>query len=163
MAVVGQIREGELRPDQLEIGKVYRIEYYIPYHQLEESYLARFDKMHSTYMEFTIVAYGTRPKPSLPEDPGDRTEYIPFNFNLNTDDYYWRFFQTAEDRLVAPLRQQALQNLLEKKLGNETAWGVTYGLLAPSKKSGGRKYKTRKTKLRKIRRKNKSRKNRRRR
>ena len=164
MADEGQIPGGELRPDQLEIGKVYRIHYY-ENTQLEESYLARFDKisstsLHGAYMEFTIVAYGTHQNPSLPEDPGDSTEFIPFNTNPR-DRYYWRFFQTAQDRLVAPLRQQALQKVFDERIGLDkaTGWGLTDGWFAPSKKSGGRKYKTRQTKLR---RKNKSRKNRRR-
>ena len=162
MADEGQIPGGELRPDQLEIGKVYRIHYY-ENTQLEESYLARFDKisstsLHGAYMEFTIVAYGTHQNPSLPEDPGDSTEFIPFNTNPSR--YYWRFFQTAQDRLVAPLRQEALQKLLSKMVDPVTAYGLSNGWFAPSKKSGGRKYKTRKTKLR---RKNRSIKNRRRR
>lgn len=159
MSAVKQRPRGELRQDELQIGKVYRIESYIPYHQLEESYLARFDNISGPIMEFTIVAYGTRPRPSLPEDPGDRTEFIPLGSNKNTDNYYWRFFQTAQDRLVAPLRQQALQKVFDEKIGLDkaTAWGLTNEWFAPSKKSGGRKYKTRKTKLR---RKNKSRKNR---
>ena len=162
MADEGQIPGGELRPDQLEIGKVYRIHYY-ENTQLEESYLARFDKisstsLHGAYMEFTIVAYGTHQNPSLPEDPGDSTEFIPFNTNPSR--YYWRFFQTAQDRLVAPLRQEALQKLLSKMVDPVTAYGLSNGWFAPSKKSGGRKYKTRKTKLR---RKNRTRKNRRRR
>ncbi len=148
--------EGELRSGQLELGKVYRIHYYGPINKLEETYLARLDKL-GPIMLFTIVAYGTREKP-LTERSTPETEFIPFDTNP-THNYYWRFFQTAQDRIVPRFEQQALQSVHEKRLDKESAYGLSDGLFAPSKKSGGRKYKTRQTKLR---RKNRTRKNRRR-
>jgi hypothetical protein len=151
--------EGELRSDQLELGKVYRIHYYGPINKLEETYLASLDKL-GPIMLFTIVAYGTREKP-LTERSTPETEFIPFNTN-QTHNYYWRFFQTAQDRIVPQFEQQVLQSVFEKRLDKASAYGLTKDLLAPSKKSGGRKYKTRQTKLRMIRRKNRTRKNRRR-
>jgi len=160
MAAVGQIREGELRTDQLEIGKVYRMEQYVrpnpgAQHQLMDQSLVRFKKRWGggdIFMEFTIVAPGTDTFRS------GLNITIPFDTNP-THNYYYRFFQTAEDRLVAPLRQQALQEVFNKRVDPVTAWGLTDGWFAPSRKSGGRKYKTRQTKLR---RKNRTRKNRRR-
>ena len=150
--------EGELRSDQLELGKVYRIHYYGPNNKLEESYLARFDRP-GLVMLFTIVAYGTREKPSTDRSTPD-TEFIPFGTN-QTQNYYWRFFQTAQDRIVSQFEQRALESAFEKNLdlGKAATWGLTRDLLGPSKKSGGRKYKTRGTKLR---RKNRTRNNRRR-
>ena len=163
MATFGQIREGELRTDQLEIGKVYRMEQYVrpnpgAQHQLMDQSLVRFKKRwgHADiFMEFTIVAPGT--------DTFRSGQNIPIPFDTNpTHNYYYRFFQTAEDRIVNPFKQRALESVFEKKLdlGKAATWGLTKDLLAPStKKSGGRKYKTRQTKLR---RKNRTRKNRRR-
>ena len=162
MAEVGQTREGELRTDQLEIGKVYRMEQYVrpnpgAQHQLMDQSLVRFNKHFGSgdiFMDFTIVAPGTGPWRS--------GEDILIDSDTNPrDNYHYRFFQSTEDRLVAPLRQQALQKVFDEKIGLDkaTAWGLTNEWFAPSKKSGGRKYKTRQTKLR---RKNKSRKNRRR-
>ena len=166
MSAFGQIREGELRPDQLEIGKIYRLEQYgrptrgSP-RQLMSISLARFNKNWGTgwesgfsFMEFTIVAPGTSPW-----SPG-RTIDIVSDTNP-THNFYWRFFQTAQDRIVPQFEQRALESVFEKKLdlGKAATWGLTKDFLAPSKKSGGRKYKTRQTKLR---RKNRTRKNRRR-
>ena len=159
MATFGQIREGELRPDQLEIGKVYRMEQYrrpnpgAP-HQLMDQSLGRFDKIWggAIFMEFTIVAPGTSDFP--------RGRKIDILFDTNpTHNYYWRFFQTAQDRIVPQFEQQALQSVFEKRLDKASAYGLTKNWLGPSKRSGGRKYKTRQTKLR---RKNRTRKNRRR-
>ena len=160
MAALGQIREGELRTDQLEIGKVYRMEQYVrsnpgAQHQLMDQSLVRFKKRWGhgdIFMEFTIVAPGT--------DTFRLGQNITITSDTNpTDNYYYRFFQTAEDRLVTPFKQQALQEVFSKRVDPATAWGLSDGWFAPSKKSGGRKYKTRQTKLR---RKNKTRKNRRR-
>ena len=160
MATFGQIREGELRTDQLEIGKVYRMEQYVrpnpgAQHQLMDQSLVRFKKRwgHADiFMEFTIVAPGT--------DTFRSGQNIPIPFDTNsTHNYYYRFFQTAEDRIVTPFKQQALQELFNKRVDPATAWGFSNGWFAPSKKTGGRKYKTRQTKLR---RKNRTRKNRRR-
>ena len=164
MAEEGQISKGELTPDQLEIGKVYRIEAYgrlrhgAP-HKLINASLARFnerwrEEYDTSFMKFKIVAPGTGPWRSGQD--------ILIDSDTNPrDNYHYRFFQSTEDRLVAPLRQQALQKVFDEKIGLDkaTAWGLTNEWFAPSKKSGGRKYKTRQTKLR---RKNKSRKNRRR-
>ena len=165
MDVAGQLREGELRPDQLEIGKVYRVEAYgrlrhgAP-HKLINTSLARFkerwrEEYDTSFMKFKIVAPGTGPWRSGQD--------ILIDSDTNPrDNYHYRFFQTAEDRLVAPLRQQALQKLFSKMVDPATAYGLSDGLFAPSKKSGGRKYKTKQTKIRRIRRKNRTRKNRRR-
>jgi hypothetical protein len=109
-------------------------------------------------MEFTIVAPGT---------DTFRPGTIDIKFNTSPmDNYYWRFFQTAEDRLVTPFKQQALQEVFNKRIDPATAWGLSDGWFARNPKraktsgtSGGRKYKTRQTKLR---RKNRTRKNRRR-
>jgi hypothetical protein len=79
--------------------------------------------------------------------------------NSPAHNYYNRYFQTAQDRIVAQFEQRALQSVFEQRLDKASAYGLTKDLLAPSKKSGGRKYKTRQTKLR---RKNRTRKNRRR-
>ena len=161
MAAFGQIREGELRPDQLEIGKVYRMEQYrrpnpgVP-HQLMDQSLGRFDKIWggAMFMEFTIVAPGT--------SDFLRGRKIDILVDTNpTHNYYWRFFQTAQDRIVPQFEQRALESVFEKKLdlGKAATWGLTKDFLAPSKKSGGKKHKTRQTKLRS---KNRTRKNRRR-
>ena len=162
MAAVGQIREGELRTDQLEIGKVYRMEQYVrpnpgAQHQLMDQSLVRFKKRwgdRDIFMQFTIVAPGTDTFRS------GLNITIPFDTNP-THNYYYRFFQTAQDRIVPQFEQRALESVFEKKLdlGKAATWGLTKDFLAPSKKSGGRKYKTRQTKLR---RKNRTRKNRRR-
>jgi hypothetical protein len=157
MAAFGQIREGELRTDQLEIGKVYRMEQYrrpnpgVP-HELMDQSLGRFDKIWggAIFIEFTIVAPGT--------SDFLRGRKIDILFDTNpTHNYYWRFFQTAQDRIVPKFEQQALQSVLEKRLDKASAYGLTKDWLGPSNKSGGRKYKTRQTKLR---RKNRTRKNR---
>lgn len=161
MAAVGQIREGELRPDQLEIGKVYRMEQYVrpkpgAQHRLIDQSLVRFKKRWGygdIFMEFTIVAPGTDTF-RLGEDISITTDTNP------THNYYYRFFQTAQDRIVTPFKQQALQEVFNKRVDPATAWGLSDGWFAPSKKSGGRKRKTRQTKLRRIRRKNRTRKNR---
>jgi len=163
MAVVGQMREGELRPDQLEIGKVYRIEQYGRSshggpHKLIDKSLGRFKQRWgggAIFMEFTIVAPGT--------STFRLGQNIDIMSNTNSrDNYHYRFFQTAQDRIVPQFEQRALESVFEKKLdlGKAATWGLTKDLLAPStKKSGGRKYKTRQTKLR---RKNRTKKNRRR-
>jgi hypothetical protein len=163
MADEGQISKGELTPDQLEIGKAYRIEAYgrlrhgAP-HKLINTSLARFkerwrEEYDTSFMKFKIVAPGTGPWRSGQD--------ILIDSDTNPrDNYHYRFFQSTEDRLVAPLRQEALQKLLSKMVDPVTAYGLSNGWFAPSKKSGGRKYKTRQNKLR---RKNRTRKNRRRR
>ena len=165
MAVEGQIREGELRPDQLEIGKVYRIEQYgrsrhAGPHKLIDKSLGRFKKRWGgagIFIEFTIVA------------PGTSTLRLGQNIDITSttsprDNFHYRFFETAQDRIVPQFEQRALQQVFDKRIGLDkaTAWGLSDGLFAPSKKSGGRKYKTRQTKIRRIRRKNRTRKNRRR-
>lgn len=163
MAAVGQIREGELRTDQLKKGKVYRMEQYVrpnpgAQHQLMDQSLVRFNKHFGsgdTFMEFTIVAPGT--------DTFRSGLGISITSDTNpTHKYYYRFFQTAQDRIVPKFEQRALQEVFNNRVDPATAWGLTDGWIAPSKKSGGRKYKTRQTKLRRIRRKNRTRKNRRR-
>ena len=158
MDTSGQIPEaGELRPDQLEIGKVYRVEQYgrpnieTPHKLLDKS-LARFDgRDNFHYMKFTIVA---------PRSRQGEVIVALMIANSPAHNYYNRYFQTAQDSIVPRFEQRALQSVFEKRLDNATAWGLTKDLLAPSKKSGGRKYKTRQTKLR--RKKNKTKKNRRR-
>jgi hypothetical protein len=158
MDVVGQMREGELKSDQLEIGKVYRVEQYgrpnnYTPHKLLDKSLARFEGRHTFhYMKFTIVAPLSR-----------RGQVIDALMIANSPahNYYNRYFQTAQDGIVPRFEQRALQSVFEKKLdlGKAATWGLTDGWFAPSKKSGGRKYKTRQAKLR---RKNRTRKNRRR-
>jgi len=161
MAAVEQIREGELRTDQLKKGKVYRMEQYVrpnpgAQHQLMDQSLVRFNKHFGsgdTFMEFTIVAPGT--------DTFRSGLGISITSDTNpTHKYYYRFFQTAQDRIVPKFEQRALQEVFNNRVDPATAWGLTDGWIAPSKKSGGRKYKTRQTKIR--RRKNRTRKNRRR-
>jgi hypothetical protein len=161
MDTSGQIPEaGELRPDQLERGKVYRIVEYgrpspkVPHKVLGQS-LARFEGRHTFhYMKFTIVAPLSR-----------RGQVIDALMIANSPahNYYNRYFQTAEDRLVAPLKQQALHKVLASIFPPAEAHILSEGLFAPNpkkaRKSGGRKYKTRQTKLR---RKNRTRKNHRR-
>ena len=160
MDAVGQIREGELRTDQLKKGKVYRMEQYVKpnpgaQHRLIDQSLVRFKKRWGhgdIFMEFTIVAPGT--------DTFRLGEDISITSDTNpTHNYYYRFFQTAQDRIVPKFEQRALQEVFNKRVDPATAWGLTDGWIAPSKKSGGRKYKTRQTKLR---RKTRTRKNRRR-
>ncbi len=162
MDAVGQMREGELRPDQLEIGKVYRIEQYGRSrhggpHKLIDKSLGRFKQRWGSgaiFIEFTIVAPGT--------SIFRLGQNIDIRSNTNPrDNYHYRFFQTAQDRIVPQFEQRALQKVFDEKIGLDkaSAWGLTDGWFAPSKKSGGRKYKTRQTKLR---RKNRTRKNRRR-
>jgi hypothetical protein len=159
MATIEQIPEaGELRPDQLEIGKKYRIVEYgrpspkVPHKVLGQS-LAKFEGRHAFhYMKFTIVAPLSR-----------RGQVIDALMIANSPahNYYNRYFQTAQDGIVPQFEQRALQKVFDEKIGLDkaSAWGLTDGWFAPSKKSGGRKYKTRQARLR---RKNKTRKNRRR-
>jgi hypothetical protein len=159
MDTSGQIPEaGELRPDQLEIGKVYRIVEYgrpsskVPHKVLGQS-LARFEGRHTFhYMKFTIVAPRSR--------KGEVIDALMIA-NSPAHNHYNRYFQTAQDRIVPQFEQRALQKVFDEKIGLDKAsvWGLTDGWFAPSKKSGGRKYKTRQAKLR---RKNRTRKNRRR-
>ncbi len=158
MAVVGQMREGELKSDQLEIGKIYRIEKYIrpgfgkEPNQIERS-LGRLNKIEGISMEFTIVPPGT--STSRERNISILTITAPGHL------WYYKFFQTPQDRIVPQFEQRALQKVFDEKIGLDKAsvWGLTDGWFAPSKKTGGRKYKTRQTKLR---RKNRTRKNRRR-
>ena len=163
MAAFEQIREGELIKDQLEIGKVYRMEqYWRPnpgaQHQLMDQSLVRFNKHFGSgdiFMDFTIVAPGTGPWRSGQD--------ILIDSDTNPrDNFHYRFFQTAQDRIVPQFEQRALQQVFDERIGLDkaSAWGLTDGWFAPSKKSGGRKYKTRQRKIR--RRKNRTRKNRRR-
>ena len=163
MAAVGQIREGELRTDQLEIGKVYRMEQYVrpnpgAQHQLMDQSLVRFDKILGgaiIFIEFTIVAPGT--------SDFSRGRKIDILFDTNpTHNYYWRFFQTAQDRIVPQFEQRALHQVFASRFPPAEAHGLSEGLFAPNPRRGGRKYKTKQTKLRRIRRKNRTRKNRRR-
>ena len=158
MDVVGQMREGELRPDQLEIGKKYRIEKYIrpgfgkEPNQIERS-LGILNKSDDIFMDFTIVAPGT----STSKEMNIRI----LTFTQPGHLWYYKFFQTAQDGIVPLFEQRALQKVFDERirLDKKSVWGLTDGWFAPSKKSGGRKYKTRQTKLR---RKNRTRKNRRR-
>jgi hypothetical protein len=156
MATFGQMQEGELIPDQLEIGKVYRMVQYgrpipdVPHRLIDES-LGRFNKIwgEGRFMEFTIVAPGT--------SDFWRGRKIDIKFNTSPiDNYYWRFFQTAQDRIVPQFEQRALQSVFENRLDKASAYGLTKNWLGPSKKEGGRKYKTRQTKMR---RQNRSKKN----
>ena len=150
MAAFGQIREGELSPDQLEIGKVYRVESYGPGQTLRIAFLG--NVRDNRFGVINLVQVAPR------AERGKERYYVPSNTNP-ADLYHWRFFQTAQDRIVTPFKQQALQEVFSNRVDPATAWGLTKDFLAPSKKSGGRKYKTRQTKLR---RKNRTRKNRRR-
>jgi hypothetical protein len=95
------------------------------------------------FMDFTIVAPGT--------DTFRLGENISITSDTNpTHKYYYRFFQTAQDRIVPQFEQRALRKVFDERIGLDkaSAWGLTDGWIAPSKKSGGRKYKTRQTKLR---------------
>ena len=174
MAAVDQKREGEFTLEELEIGKVYRIEfYYRPStrinepHKLIDTSLRRFDGPSTfygnQYMQFTVVDPGT-------SDLLVREENTQVETNNNpSDEIYYRFFKTAQDSIVPRFEPGALESVFKKhlRLDNATIRGLTHELLAPSnikkpdssKKSGGRKYKTRQIKLR---RKNKTKKNRRR-
>jgi hypothetical protein len=153
MAAFGQMREGELRPDQLEIGKVYRIEKYIrpgfgvAPHRIERS-LGRLNKSDDIFMEFTIVPPGTSTSKEMNE------KILTFTHPGHL--WYYRFFQTAQERIVPQFEQRALQSVFEKRLDKVSAYGLTKNWLGPSKKEGGRKYKTRQTKMR---RQNRSKKN----
>jgi hypothetical protein len=149
MAAFGQLREGELRPDQLEIGKVYRVESYGPGQTLRIAFLGNVHDNRFGVINLLQVA---------PNANMRRRHYVPSNTNP-ADLYHWRFFQTAQDRIVPQFEQQALQSVLEKRLDKASAYYLTKDWLGPSNKSGGRKYKTRQTKLR---RKNRTRNNRRR-
>ena len=164
---------GELRPDQLEVGKKYRIVEYgrpsskVPHKLLRQS-LAKFDgrdKKHFHYMNFTIEA---------PRSRKGEVIVALFNANSSAHNYYNKYFQTAKDRIVPQVEQRALKKALDEKLRLDTAtiWGLSRDWLgpstkkspskkspsekSPSKKSGGRKDKTRQTKLS---RKNRTRKN----
>jgi hypothetical protein len=168
MATIEQIPEaGELTPDQLKIGTKYRVVEYgrplskVPHKLLRQS-LATFegpDKDNFHYMNFRIVA----PRPRKGEE-----EIVPlFIANSPAHRYYNKYFQTAQDRLVTPFKQKAL-NQLFSPMGESTAHFLSDGWFKPnerptkdtSKKLGGRKYKTRQIK---VRRQNRSKKNRRRR
>jgi hypothetical protein len=130
---------GELTPRQLKIGKEYRIVEYgrpsskVPHKLLRQS-LAKFegrDKIHFHYMNFTIEAPLYR-----------KGEVIVALFNANSPahNYYNRYFQTAQDRIVSQVEQRALQKVLEQRLDKVSAYGVTDGWLGPStKKSPSKK------------------------
>jgi len=151
---------GELRPDQLEIGKVYRIvEYGRPSpkdpHKVLGQSLARFEGRQTFhYIKFTIEA----PRPRK----GEEEIVAIIAANSPAHNYYNRYFQTAQDRLVTPFKQKAL-NQLFSPMGESTAHGLSEGWFKPNerptKKLGGRKYKTRQIK---VRRQNRTKKNRRR-
>jgi len=153
-------KEGELTLKELEKGKVYRIEFYYrspvrinePFTLIDTS-LRRFDGPSRLYgnrfMQFTVAAPGT----------SDMQKRLTTQVSSNqkpSDEIYYRFFKTAQDSIVPRFEQRALESVFEKKLGldNATKWGLTKDFLAPSKKpnpskkSGGRKYKTRQIKLR---------------
>ena len=149
MAAFGQLREGELRPDQLEIGKVYRVESYGPGQTLRMAFLGNVHNNSFGVINLLQVA---------PNAQMERRHFVPSNTNP-ADLYHWRFFQTAQDRIVPQFEQRALESVFNKKLDPATAWGLTNEWLAPNTRRGGRKHKTRQTKLR---RKNRTRKNRRR-
>ena len=164
MATIEQIPEaGELRPDQLKIGKVYRIVEYgrpspkVPHKVLGQS-LAKFEGRETFhYMKFTIVA---------PRYREGEVIVALFNANSPAHNYYNSYFQTAQDRIVTPFKQKAL-NQVFSPMGKSTAHFLSEGWFKPnerptkdtSKKLGGRKYKTRQIK---VRRQNRSKKNRRR-
>jgi hypothetical protein len=187
MAASGQqIPEaGELRLEQLEIGKVYRVALFgrrVSYngtplvpgepHQVIYQFLGEFNGVKPVAgPKFTIVAAGTMPKNEF-----SNAEYVS-SINSPTNNFYYRFFQTAQDRIVTPFKQQALEQVFNptKRAREEglphvrfgvdpaTAHGFSDGWFEPNKKrrtkTGGRKYKTRQTK---IRRQNTTKKNRRR-
>ena len=162
MDVAGQLREGELTPDQLEIGKVYRLEsYHRPTNTRITAFLARFKRIYEEPvpgMEFTIVNFGTHPRYPLPEDLPNG-EYNVDVRNNPTHPIYYRFFQTAADIVEQRTKQQALQQVFAGRLPPIEAHFLSDGWFATNTRKGGRKYKTRQTKLR---RKNRTRKNRRR-
>ena len=174
MAAFGQMREGELRPDQLEIGKVYRVESYLRNTNTPVVVsLARFKRIYGRStrfieepvptMEFTIVHYGTRRRLASEEDLPNGEYNIDIGMDTNpTQAIYYRFFQTAADIVEQRAKQQALLQTFAGRLPPAEAHFLSDGWFATNTRKGGRKYKTRQTKLRKIRRKNRTRKNRRR-
>jgi hypothetical protein len=86
--------------------------------------------------------------------------------NSPAHNYYNSYFQTAQDRIVTPFKQKAL-NQVFSPMGESTAHFLSDGWFKDnerptkdtSKRLGGRKYKTRQIK---VRRQNRSKKNRRR-
>ena len=160
--MVGQLREGEVRPDQLEIGRVYRVEsYHRPTNTRIVAFLARFNRIYEEpvqTMEFTIVRYGTHPRYPLPEDLPNGEYNVDIRNNPRYPIYY-RFFQTAADIVEKRTKQQALQQVFAGRFAPTEAHFLSDGWFATNTRKGGRKYKTRQTKLR---RKNRTRKNRRR-
>ena len=134
----------EVRPDQLEIGKVYRVQYYGPGNNIPiSSYLAEYGGSTNILMKFRVVARG-----SLAQDHHTMID-IPLSTSPR-DNYYWRIFQTAEDSVIPRFKQNVLQNHLANKLGVDptSAWGLSAEWFVPKKpKKGGRKYKTRRKKL----------------
>ena len=169
MAAFGQLREDELRPDQLEIGHVYRLERYSG-NTLLYACLARFKRIYGTagqFMEFTIVRYGTHPRHPYPEYLPNGEHNIDMNIDTNpTHETYYRFFRTAAESIVPRAeqraKQQALHQVFASRFAPAEARGLSNEWFAPNPRRGGRKYKTRQTKIRRIRRKNRTRKNRRR-
>ena len=148
----------ELTPDQLEIGKEYRVERYgISETGIRDTYLygciARYEKNRGIFMIFRITNPG-----DYVENPMAAANYpvgqleIPMSTN-SRHNFYWKFFLTARD-IVPKFEQKALRDVFHDKikLDEATAWGLTNRFLAtnpkPVKKSGGRKYKTRQTKPR---------------
>ena len=174
MDVAGQLREGELRPDQLEIGKVYRVEsYYRNTNTPVLVSLARFKRIYGRStrfieepvptMEFTIVHYGTRRRLAGEEDLPNGEYNIDIGMDTNpTQAIYYRFFQTAADIVEQRAKQQALLQTFASRFPPAEAHFLSDGWIKDNLRKGGRKYKTRQTKLRRIRRKNRTRKNRRR-
>ena len=121
-------------------------------------------------MEFTIVPPGTSTSKEMNEKI--------LTFTAPGHLWYYKFFQTPQDRIVPQFEQRALQKVLaniQRKGADPLYPNATHGIdpaaahrlsdgwfapnVKPPKKSGGRKYKTRQTK---IRRKNRTKKNRRR-
>ena len=131
-------------------------------HRLIDQNLVRFRRLGvwgdaDINMDFTIIAPNTRIFRSG-EDVSVRRDTNPKH------NFYYRFFQTAQDRIVPQFEQRALHKVFASRFPPAEAHILSEGLFAPNpkkaRKSGGRKYKTRQTKLR---RKNRTRKNRRRR
>ena len=174
----GQVRENELRPDQLEIGKEYRVEYYgisatgKP-NTRRYACIARYEKNKDIFMIFRITNPG-----DYVENPNYSVGKLEILMETNSrHNFYWKFFLTARD-IEERSNQRASQKALRIKFGEKmdppkdpsatmpevsqmrldpaSIYGLTDGFLAPNpkpvkepgKKLGGKKYKTRQTKPR---------------
>ena len=162
MAGVQSLRENELSPDQLEIGKVYRVESYGISETGERDTrlyvsIAHYEQNDNSLMIFKVINNGDYVVPPIvaAHTPNyQRMLFIPHNTN-SRNNFYWRFFRTARD-IEEQSNQRASQKALRIMFGEKmdppkdplatmpkvsqmrldpaSIYGLTDGFLAPNPK-----------------------------